>query len=335
MRVLVVGHSLSHERQKIFYRYFSRYCDELLILAPEKWMRERTWPEVGDGYTIIPVRYFGGLRIRGFADYVRDFRPDVVYVNDEADYGTLLQVVRYKRELGYRIVLFSWDNVMHRYGWEEFKREIDAFIAGCPGAVEILKRKGCEPIYGPMIQVGVDCSLFTPMRVKEEFDTCTCAGWTYNKGVDLIEKVVMRLGLRHLWLGHRRPYDRIYDDFPRYGSVAGYLPYHVLPNMYRKAKVHVLASRDTKDWKEQNAPYANLEALACGLSVVMTEAGDAPYFLRGCTAVVLVPQDNEEALKQAILRQLEERPSDPGFVRKRYSKEVVAKTLKGYLEAVL
>jgi len=175
-----------------------------------------------------------------------------------------------------------------------------------------------------MLQAGVDTHLFRPMKTKKVYDTCTCAGWTVNKGVDLIEEAVRQLGLNHLWMGHKRQYDTLpYPEFPKYGDIAGWKPYTELPKLYNKAKVHVLASRDTPHWKEQNAPYANLEALACGLSVVMTNAGDAPLMLKGCKAAIIVPPSKEK-IKQGILKQLEEQPSDRDFVKLNYSIEVTS-----------
>jgi len=182
-----------------------------------------------------------------------------------------------------------------------------------------------------MLQAGVDTHLFRPMKTKKVYDTCTCAGWTVNKGVDLIEEAVHQLGLNHLWMGHKRQYDTLpYPEFPRYGDIVGWMPYTELPKLYNQAKVHVLASRDTPHWKEQNAPYANLEALACGLPVVMTEAGDAPWFLKGCKAAYLVPQNDLNALKKAITEAMEGKP-DRDFV-KRYSVEVVGKKLINIIE---
>ncbi len=323
MRVLCTGHSLSAERQKRFYRHFAEKFDiETILLAPKQWMNERTEYESKGNLTIVPISFFPSLRIKGFLDYLKEFDPDVIYINDELDYGTILQAAKYRRKFGYKLVLFSWENIMQPRGWEGIS--FDAYIGGCPGAVDVLKRKGCKPVYGPMLQAGVDCHLFRPYKKKKTYDTCTCAGWTVNKGVDLIEKAVRELKLSHLWMGYKRPYDKLpYEGFPEYGDISGWQPYRNLPKLYNSAKVHVLASRDTPQWKEQNAPYANLEALACGLSVVMTEAGDAPVMLKGCKAAIIV-SPLKEKIKQGILKQLEEQPSDRDFVKLNYSVEVIS-----------
>src|SRR4030095_10045324 len=51
-----------------------------------------------------------------------------------------------------------------------------------------------------------------------------------------------------------------------------------------------------------NLPTTVLEAMACGLCVVSTNAGGIPYMLTDGANALLVPVDDEEAMSRAVLR---------------------------------
>lgn len=329
-KIIVCGHSMAAPRQQRFWEFFASLGHEVHVLAPKVWMMHKVVDMERGSFSMKGINFIGwARRIRGFLNLAEEVNPDWVYLNDEADVGQVLQACQVKKDIRFKLALFSWDNILHLYGWEKLIDQIDLFIPGCQGAKEILIQKGVDvsKITDCILQVGVDCNLFRPLECDKEFDTVTCAGFTENKGITDIKKVVKQLGLKHLWLGGSRPYDRLSEPLD-YGYAPGWMNYEELPKWYNKAKVHVLFSRDTPEWKEQNAPYANLEALACGLNVVMTKAGDAPYFLEGCKAALLIPQNDVDALKDGIIETLNySGESGTKFVIENFSYEKIAQKL--------
>jgi len=335
MKILVFGHSLCAPRQIRFWRYFSSLGHTVRLLPPRKWMFHEVKDSEEGSFSVKGVELFGGLRVRGLLDLVRDFKPDILYSNEPTYSGGSLQAVQVGKELGIKVVVFEWDNIRHTSPMEpSVLKNADLFICGCPGSLRVLVEKGVpkERIWHePIIQVGVDTNLFKPFEAEKEFDTVTCSGFTENKGITSIKKTVQKLSLKHLWLGASRPYDRLSEPLD-YGYTPGWMEYEELPKWYNKAKLHILFSRDTPEWKEQNGPYANLEGLACGLPVVMSEAGDAPYFIKDCPAVKLIPQNDEEALKKAIMEMLNYKgESGRNFILERFSYgKIVEKLVRAF-----
>jgi len=322
---------MAASRQQRFWKYFASLGHTVRVLAPRKWLFYEVKDYEEGKFSIKAVELFGGLRVRGLSDEVRDFQPDWIYCNESTYSGGALQAVQVGPEFGAKTAVFEWDNIYHTSPMEpKVLGDVDLFVCGCPGAKKVLLQKGVpeEKIWRePILQVGVDCDLFKPIKRDKEFNTVTCAGFTENKGVTDIKKAVREMGLKHLWLGTRRPYDRLSEPLD-YGYTPGWMMYEQLPEWFNKARVHILFSRDTPEWREQNAPYANLEALTCGLSVVMTKAGDAPYFLKDCKAVRLIEQNDVKALKEGINEMLDyQGESGRRFVKENYSYLIIAQKL--------
>jgi len=334
MRIVVSGHSLSANRQIRFWKYMALRGHEVLVLAPRDWMFHHVDDEDEGNFHLRGVTFIGrSRRIRGFFDLVRDFDPDVVILSDESDFGQFLQAFQLKMEMGFTLVSFHWDNVPHWYGWEKGIKVIDLFVAGCEGAKRVLtreKRVFEDKVVSPIPQVGIDTSLFHPLDVEKVYDTVYVGGMTVNKGVDLIEEVVRRLGIHHLWIGARRGYDVLpYEGFPVYGDYRGWIDYEELPEWYNRAHVFVIASRDTRHWKEQWG-YAIGEALSCGLPAVISNAGEFPSVWGPCRAVRMFEQGDVDDLHEKLDELLNDDPSEIGregrrFVESRYSMEVVAR----------
>jgi D-inositol-3-phosphate glycosyltransferase len=83
-------------------------------------------------------------------------------------------------------------------------------------------------------------------------------------------------------------------------TFAGYVPHHETPAFYRAADVFAL----TSDF--DNSPNAVLEAMACGLPVVATDAGGARDFVDAAGGELVPPRD-ATAIARAILGLLADR----------------------------
>jgi len=329
MRILVFGHSLCAPRQIRFWRYFTSLGHTVRLLAPRRWMFHEVKDSEEGSFSVKGVELFGGLRVRGLLDLVRDFKPDILYSNEPTYSGGSLQAIQVGKELGVKVAVFEWDNVYHTSPLEpKVLENTDIFIPGCQGAKEVLIKKGVPraKISEPIPQVGVDTELFRKLDVKKDYDLVYASGWTVNKGYDLIEKAAKDLNLRIVWLGAKRPFD-IMPKPIEYGNVVGWVAYEELPFYYNKAKLGIVASRDTKEWLEQFV-YFIPECLSCEISVVATDAGEIPRIWGKCEGIRVVRQNDVDALKIGIEKMLNYKGENGrNFVLENFSYAKIAEKL--------
>ncbi len=72
-----------------------------------------------------------------------------------------------------------------------------------------------------------------------------------------------------------------------------------IPTLIRESDVFVAPSITTRKWEEQ-VGMANLQAMACGVPVVSTRSGAIPEYVPNGEAGILVPEQDPEALAEAI-----------------------------------
>ena len=272
-----------------------------------------------------------GTRIRGFLDFVKSFKPSIVYCNDELD-GSVYQAVQAKRELGVRIALFHWELLKHMKRLSiKVLNEFDLHICGCSGALKLLEHMGIKNVYEkPVPQVGINVNLFKPLGGIRTRDLIYAGGRTVNKGIHFTEKTARELGLSILWVGKQRPFDILpYEGFPSYGDDVGFIEYEQLPLYFNRAKVLVMPEIDTPAWVPQFG-FVIGEALSCGLRCVISDAGDNIENWGEAPGVRIVPQGFIPELKEAILSSLKDwEPNLAGrrYIIERYSCEVIANEL--------
>lgn len=76
-----------------------------------------------------------------------------------------------------------------------------------------------------------------------------------------------------------------------------------LPPYFRAARVTVTPSISTSRWAEQ-VGMVNIQSIACGTPVISTKSGSIPEFVRDGLTGILVPENDREALAEAIIRLL-------------------------------
>jgi glycosyltransferase involved in cell wall biosynthesis len=320
---------MAASRQQRFWKYFASLGHSVRVLAPRKWLFHEVKDYDEGNFSIKGVELFGGLRVRGLSDEIRDFQPDWIYCNESTYSGGALQAVQVGQELGVKTVVFEWDNIYHTSPMEpKVLEKATLFIPGCEGAREILIQKGVpkDKLSEPIPQVGVDTDLFRKMTVEKDYDLVYASGWTLNKGYDLIQGAAKDLNLKIVWLGAKRPFD-IMPKPIEYGDVVGWIEYEKLPLYYNRAKLGIVASRNTKEWVEQFL-YFIPECLSCEIPVVATDAGEVPRIWGSCKAVRIVRQNDVEALKEGIKEMLDyQGESGRKLVEENYSYPIIAQKL--------
>lgn len=174
-----------------------------------------------------------------------------------------------------------------------------------------------------------------PRKAREPgpFRLLYCGNWSLRKGVDMLEPVMRALGDGFELLytpdrdggtaGHRLP-----PNARSLGRLAGA---EALARAYRQADVLLFPSR------LEGLPLVPIEAMACGLPVVATDASSVTELVRHGVTGLIVPSEDAMALATAV-RALRDDPalwmSMSGAARRRqaecFSEEAM---LAGYLDA--
>ena len=271
MRVSVISHSLVADRQRLFFKYLGMQPGiQVQLLYPNQWMG-RTYP---GGYPI-----FGDGQIfnwtfaeRQVFPLLEAFKPDIIYVQEEYASRALKQASEWATRLRCKLVVFVWENLRKP---PVPKVEPNLVIAGNEEAKVL---HNADKILA-QVGVGTEFRLAPPTWAERGADIVFAAGkHTPEKGYPLFNKL---------------PFIKHQSD--------GFAPYLELPlRVYWRGKVVVTPSLDTPLWKEQFAPYCNVEALMCGCYVVTSDSAAIREWLDGHPGVMLCRQNDLAAFEEAV-----------------------------------
>ncbi|HEY4638488.1 MAG TPA: glycosyltransferase, partial [Candidatus Udaeobacter sp.] len=93
-------------------------------------------------------------------------------------------------------------------------------------------------------------------------------------------------------------------------SFTGFVSQEQLREIYYSSHIFLHPSQTGRDGNQEGIPNSMLEAMATGLPVFATEHGGIPEAIEDGVSGVLVPECDDEALAQALLKAAQ----DPGFV---------------------
>ncbi len=247
---------------------------------------------------LVDSHYLLGLenRLRGY---------DIAHTA-ETYYRYTQQCLNVKKK-GYvkKVVCTVWENIPFNNegipGRKAFKkrafREIDLFLAVTEQAKQALIAEGCNEKKIKVLMPGIDTGRFVPGK---------------------------RDGKTVVYVG-RNVFEKGIGDLPKSGrdytvKIISSRPYSAMPQVYKKADIFVLPSRETETWKEQYGMVL-LEAMAAGLPIVTTGtgairevAGDAAIYSNpqdlGKTLTKLVKDKNERAKRGKMSRERAEKLFD-------------------------
>ncbi len=152
---------------------------ELLVIVPPYWQEEARQIQLEplhiEGYRleVEPIRFNGKFHLfhfPGLAKHFREFRPDLVHVDEEPYNLATLHSLWLARRIGAKTLFFTWQNLFRQYPppfrWVEQHcfRTVDAAIAGNEEAIGVLRRKGFDKPVEIIPQFGVDPDIFSPAQ---------------------------------------------------------------------------------------------------------------------------------------------------------------------------
>jgi glycosyltransferase involved in cell wall biosynthesis len=298
---------------------------DLLTIVPPSWKDERGETHLEraftDGYRLEtrPLRLNGNFHLHfyaGLGKAMRDFKPQIVHIDEEPYNLAAWQMMFHARRLKAKTVFFSWQNIQRTYpapfNWGEqwMLRQVDHAIVGTQSAEQVWRGKGYSGPLTVIPQFGTDPDLFQPVAelpTRRETFTIGYAGrLVEEKGVQVLLSAVA--GLDDPW--HLRvlgggPHQAVLKAQAREIGIGArvsfepQIPSTAIPAFYRELDVLVLPSLTRPNWKEQFGRVL-VEAMASGVPVIGSDSGAIPGVIGD--AGLIVPEDDAHALRAALAR---------------------------------
>jgi len=355
MRVLMVSKALvTGVYQKKLEELARQPGIELLAVVPPNWKERRvgTLPlerRFTSGYELVvePMRLNGNHHLHwypGLAKRVRQFRPDVVHIDEEPFNLVAAQATRLAQRAGAQTLFFTWQNIDKRYPlpFRWFERHALAYasagIAGNRAAFEILRRRGFNKRLEIIPQFGVDPAIYHPMCSSQRNSEPIVAYYgrvVPEKGIDTLIQAIALLPepVRAIVVGagdYQTELERLAGelDVRQRIEFRAPIPAERIPEFLATVSAVIVPSRTRANWKEQFGRVI-VESMSCGVPVIGSDSGEIPNVIG--EAGIIFPEGDSAALAQAIDRvidgpQLAETLSRAGRTRvlEHYTQEQVA-----------
>jgi len=333
VRVAVISHACVIDvNQRLFKQLCSAHPDvELLLIAPQRWKastgREVAFAEVEDaGFRSQPLPVIGSGQIslhlyRGLARALREYRPEIVYLDEEPYSLPAWQTLRICRRAGWPICFVSEQNRVKRFPWpfsqveRAMLRTAALVLPSADEVAEVLRAKGAA---GPIVVIPhfVDTELFRPLDRSGLRRELALRGrvigymgrLTPEKGLDDLREAAETLLRRGddvslLLVGSGpmadalRQWSRAHE--PGRVVLAGAVPHTAVPDYLNVCDLLVAPSRTAANWEEQFGRVV-IEAAACAVPVVGSSSGHIPKLVEELQSGVIFPERDPDALAEAI-----------------------------------
>jgi glycosyltransferase involved in cell wall biosynthesis len=313
--VLIRGHQTNSWHLRPWRHLTDRY-DVVVARTRRTWfdidslgLPTRTAPALRD---LLPPGRVGNAVSRIPGD--RYLRPkelfegaDIVHTQD-LGFWYSMQAAKYKRELGYRLVVTAWETIPFLDAYRNvrtrpYRRRVleaaDLFLAATEKARLALLLEGADPASVRVCAPGVDTELFEeaqrPDPPPAEHLVISAGRLVWEKGHQDVMRAVaaIRRGLagegveppRVLVVGKGPEESRLRSHAGELGvgdlvEIRPEVPYAEMPALYARASCLVLGSLPVWFWEEQFGMVL-AEAIAAGLPIVASSSGAIPEVLRG------------------------------------------------------
>ena len=297
---------------------------------------------------------------------LKDFRPDIIQVEQGAKSLGYAQFITLNRLLGLQSknVFFTWWNLPYTnkfpITWLETYNlnNTDGLISGNQDGVDILREHGYQGKAKVMPQLGVDEVLFSPSSQPElaqelgiqsnQFIIGFVGRFVEEKGIlTLIEAVshLENLPWKLLLLGR----GNLQETILKLAKQAGIEDKIILIESVPHAQVFryinlmntlVLPSETTYKtktltavgWKEQFG-HVLIEAMTCKVPVIGSDSGEIPHVI-GDSGLIF-PEGNAEALRDCLLKLMENRDLAENLARKGYERGMTKYTNQALAKELL
>ena len=333
---------------------------ELRVLVPpywkELWSGGRKNLEVTSSekyrISIEPALFPGNLHLaffrRGIGKLIREWRPDIIDVEDETFNAGSAQVVWLRNRFcpTARIVMHASQSDFKSYpppfNWFEryALKNVSAFLARNSEAIDVLRKKGYTG-RAEVITHGVDPSVFAGVKgIREELGVSGKSVVGYvgalvpHKGLDLLLKAAQPLDVMVLLVGGGEAEPALRSQAAELGMSdrVRFVPpvqHGRVPALLASMDLFVLPSRTVPNWRERFGRVL-IEAMAAGVPVIGSSSGEIPSVIG--RAGRIFAEGDATALRtelDAVLRNPAERlrlqKEGRARVEQEYSWDVIAK----------
>ncbi len=385
MSIIVTGHPYAFPH---YFRVFEYVADkdEFVFILPKVWKSKTEMKlEKKEGFNIYGLSawsygsksFLGGV-FKGWLPgmisllpYLKmKFRSKVLYSCSEPNLLTTLYNGLIARILGFRLVLFTWQNVLperRTSGWKlKLSNAIvvlnlrlaDGIICGNKKAEEVVRRfnKEIKTIICPLS--GVDTQKFRPgisgdwkekLELSDKRILLFYGALDQRKGIDMLLEALALISdksvcaiivgtgtqkekLIHLASGLNIKERVVFLDWMKNEE---------LPGLLNAADVFVYPSRSSGGWEEQFG-YAMAEASACGVPVMATRSGSVEEVIIDGKGGILVEPNSPGQLAAGIGKilsddNLRKQMGEYGrkFTVENFSHRVVADKLSDFLHGFI
>jgi L-malate glycosyltransferase len=367
MKLLVISHACATPINQQFFAEVEKQTNwQLCIVIPENWISEYgktlridRWPAYHGDIIGLPVWKSGNIPLHfyqtTFISLLREFQPDVIYVNHEPYAASTFQVflanhLSMRKPIGF----FTWQNLFKRYitpfhYMERFVLKSSQFaFVGSYSAQEVLKRKDYAG-KTVLLPSGIDEDVYFPHsnsndELKNKLDI------KENEIlIGFLGRIVEEKGLQTLLMGLKQiqdlswrlvvigagPFENKFDALARNLQLNDriirfdFVPHPEAPRYLSAFDILVLPSKTCSNWKEQFGRVI-IEAMACGTPVVGSNSGEIPNLIGATQGGLIFPEEQP----QQLAHQLKSLILDPSL-RLRLGQQGRQNVLRDYINSTL
>lgn len=274
-----------------------------------------------------------------FRRVVRDFKPDLVLAGPIQRAALLVALSGFQPLIsmswGYDLLVDARRNAIWDWATRFTLKRSAAFVGDCDTIRQLAVSYGYPPERIVIFPWGIDLGHFKPEAAAQAnqpdapFTLLSTRGWEPIYGVDIIASAftiaaARKPELRLIMLGNGSQAGRLRQIFASGGLLPadprplqashrilfpGQVGYQDLPRFYRSADLYISASHS------DGTSISLLEALACGLPVLVSDIpGNREWVEEGLNGW-LFPDGDADALADRIIQALEQRPRLPEMGR--------------------
>jgi glycosyltransferase involved in cell wall biosynthesis len=252
------------------------------------------------------------------AQAVREFRPDIIQVEQEAASLAALEIGCLAAVTKTPLVVFGWENVNKPLPWARRRlrsvvlKLTALYVAGSGGAAQVARDWGYQGRTAVLPQLGVDPELFSSGRRRPRSGQLAVGfvgRLSHEKGVDLLLRalqLVRESGQEVSGIicgaGPEEANLRTLADKVGLASAIEWVravSHEQVPEVLSGISVLVLPSRSTPSWREQFG-HVLIEAMSMGIPVMGSDCGAIPEVIGRDD--LIFPEGDYTALAGLLLR---------------------------------
>ncbi len=329
MRVILVSHTYVARANRGKLRALTALGCTVAAAVPARWSAPHgagtvaTEWEDDAGIRIVPIPVRGdpaepdgvAWDRRAVRRLLKDFRPDLVQVEEAPWSLAAARIVAEARRLRIPVTLFSWqtvprpDTLRDRLRRRRVLRSVAGAVAGNTQAAALIERAQPALPVAVMPQTGAALPA-AASSVSGPLAIAFFGRLVPEKGLDFLFRAAVKvLGSWTIDVVGTGPAQVELEQLAERLGISARITWHgALPRsdlgvVWARANCLVVPSRATRDWVEIQGPVA-IDAMARGLPVVVTGTGALPEVVGD--AGIVVPEDDAAALAEALQTLLDE-----------------------------